>query len=343
MRKLATIRTVAEILPIEGADFIELAVIDGWQCIVKKGDLKVGDKAVYFEVDSFLPVEDRYEFLRKSSYRKYEDGREGFRLRTMKMRKQLSQGLLLPMNTFPELVKYSWEDGTDVSEQLKVTKYEKELPVVLKGTAKGYFPSFIRKTDEERIQNLTKYFAMYQDMEFEETEKLDGSSMTVYHNDGAVGVCSRNLELKEEDTSTYTRVAKELKLLEFLPVLGNYAIQGELVGQKIQKNPLALEGQIFYVYNIWDIDKQTYLLPEDRLKMLWKLQASGCPSLKHVPLLGINKIFEKQTINTLLQYAEGNSKITPKSKREGLVFKSLTNPEITFKVVNNAYLLKHDG
>jgi len=107
-RKLATIRKVNEIKPIEGADMIELAIVDGWQCVVKKGEFKPGDPGVYFEIDSYLPIEERYEFLRKSSYKKIPDQlqgqrAEGFRLKTVKLRGQISQGLMLPPGYFPRI------------------------------------------------------------------------------------------------------------------------------------------------------------------------------------------------------------------------------------------------
>ena len=102
MRKLASVQVVTDILPIEGADRIELAKVLGWQCVTLKNEFKKGDLAVYFEVDSFLPVCDKFEFLRKTSYKKSNLMGEGFRLRTMKMRGEISQGLLQPISVLPE-------------------------------------------------------------------------------------------------------------------------------------------------------------------------------------------------------------------------------------------------
>ncbi len=94
MRKLATIRTVQQTRSIQGADLIELSFVDGWKCVTKKGEFAVGAPAIYCEIDSFLPVREEFEFLRKSSLKTMDD-REGFRLRTVKLRGQISQGLLL--------------------------------------------------------------------------------------------------------------------------------------------------------------------------------------------------------------------------------------------------------
>ena len=123
MRKLATIRTVQETRPIQGADLIELSVVDGWKCVTKKGEFAVGSLAIYCEIDSFLPVREEFEFLRKSSLKTMDD-REGFRLRTVKLRGQISQGLLLR----PEILGRPYQLGEDVSDELGIVKYEPPIP-----------------------------------------------------------------------------------------------------------------------------------------------------------------------------------------------------------------------
>lgn len=132
-RKLASIRVIAEIKPIEGADNIELAIVDGWQCVVKKGEFKPGNVCIYFEIDSFLPIIPAFEFLRKSSYKKMGD-KEGFRLKTIKLRGQISQGLVIPFNLDlllglyipPEGIKCAL--GEDLTELLGVLKYNPPIP-----------------------------------------------------------------------------------------------------------------------------------------------------------------------------------------------------------------------
>lgn len=88
MRKLATIREIKDIQPIEGADRIEVATVDGWQVVIKKGEFKVGDKIIYIEIDSIVPEREEFEFLRDRK----------FRVRTIKLRKQISQGLIMPLS-----------------------------------------------------------------------------------------------------------------------------------------------------------------------------------------------------------------------------------------------------
>ena len=100
MRKLASIQRIWKIESIEDADRIELAYVLGWKCVVNKGQFKPMDLAVYFEIDSFLPIRDEFEFMRKSSYKKTDIMGEGFRLKTLRFRGQISQGLLLPIDRF---------------------------------------------------------------------------------------------------------------------------------------------------------------------------------------------------------------------------------------------------
>src|SRR5574344_2940523 len=150
-RKLASVQIIRGIEPIEDADLIELAIINNWRVVVSKKDgYKLGEKVIYCEIDSFLPIREEFEFLRKSSYKKILD-QEGFRLKTIRLRGQISQGLILPLS----LLEGDYNEGDDVTDLLGITKYEQPLDASLEGIAKGLFPSFIEKIDEERVQNLT--------------------------------------------------------------------------------------------------------------------------------------------------------------------------------------------
>ncbi|MGD9697556.1 RNA ligase (ATP) [Acinetobacter sp.] len=342
-RKLASIRTVKNIKPIDGADMIELAFVDGWQCVVKKGEFEKGDRGVYFEIDSFLPIEDRYEFLRNSCLKTIGDT-EGFRLRTIKLRKQLSQGLLLPISHFPEL--NGEAVGADVTDLLNISLYEKPIPSELVGHIRGKFPTFIPKTNQNRIQNCPQYLTKYRDEVFEVTEKVDGTSMTVYYNNGEFGVCSRNMDLMETDGNKYWNVARKLGLESRLRALNlNLAIQGELVGPGIQANRLKLIEHQFMMFDIWDIDEQSYFTPDDRYRFLQIVNLSD-PQIQHVPILSISpQLASVPSMDTFLETAGGYSNVTDGVLREGLVFKSarLINGDVlSFKAISNDYLLKYD-
>ncbi|MHA1340206.1 MAG: RNA ligase (ATP) [Promethearchaeota archaeon] len=345
MRKLASIRRVKEILPIENADRLELAKIDGWQCVVPKGDFKQGDLAVYFEIDSFLPIEDRYEFLRKYSYKKKPNGIEGFRLKTIKLRGVLSQGLLLPLKMFPELEEIkNLEPGLDLTKILNVKLYEEDFP--LTAEQKGLFPSFIKKTDQERIQNLPEFFSKYKDLEFEATEKVDGTSTTIYYYNGEFGVCSRNYELKRSK-SAYWQLCEELELENALKKINmNIALQCELIGPKIQKNPYKLNYKKYMLFDIYDIDNNKYFNHKKRIELFNEILGlvknnESNKLLEHVPILEINlKVFQKYpTIDDVLKASDGKSKVNPSIWREGIVYKSMDG-SVSFKAVSNKYLLK---
>lgn len=336
-RKLASIRIISDIQPIEGADVIELAIVDSWKVVVAKNvGHKVGDMVIYCEIDSFLPIRDEFEFLRKTSYKKMGD-QEGFRLKTIKMRGQVSQGLILPISVLnPEgtnIYVHPFE-GLDVTEMLDIIKYEPPIPAELSGKVKGLFPSFLRKTDEERVQNLTKEYEQYKSLgrKFYVTEKLDGSSATFYYKDGVFGVCSRNLELIETEGNTFWKVARELDLENKMRDFGvNISLQGELIGEGIQGNPYKIKGQTVRFFNLFDIDLQQY----HSLAHLGR--ALGIMGLKMVPI--VDEFFElPDTIETLLKYAEDKSVLNPKFDREGVVIRS-NDRTISFKAISNKFLL----
>lgn len=347
MRKLASIKKIDKIEPIEGADRIELAVVGGWKVVVAKDvGHQVGDKVVYCEIDSFLPIEPEFEFLRKSSYKKLVDGTEGFRLKTIKLKNQTSQGLILPLNDAINVMKRKngevyhemLVEGKDVSELLGIVKYEPPIPANLSGEIKGLFPGFIAKTDEERIQNLTNEIEEWkkENILFYITEKLDGSSATFYLKDGEFGVCSRNLELKETENNTFWKVARELKLEEKLRDLGrNIAIQGELIGEGIQKNPYKIKGQTVKFFNVFDIDKFEKVSRDEFLDIIvYKMGLDTVP-INMIPAPLVHNVGE------LLELADGPSILNQNTQREGFVIRSLDN-KISFKVISNSFLLKNE-
>lgn len=341
-RKLATVRAVDEIIPIEGADSIELARLGGWQVVCKKGEFVPGTYGLFFEVDSFLPEEDRFEFLRKSCYKILPDGSKGFRLKSIKLRGALSQGLLLPFNLFPEISSDLIEVGFDVTDLLNIKKWEAPVPANLSGLVKGNFPSWIPKTDAERIQNLSNWFDLHREVVFEESLKMDGSSMTVYFNDCGFGVCSRNIDLKEDDNNSFWKTANAYSLNDRLTSYGkNIALQGELIGEGIQKNREMLLGHEFRIFNIYLIDSGRYALPSERNEIITELNKLQGKPLVTVPIYREVKILQEHDMKSLLKHANGPSLFG--KIREGLVYKScelIKGQMINFKVINNEYLLK---
>ena len=327
MRKMATVRRIDTINPIPDADSIECAVIGGWKVVTKKGEYKPGDLAVYCEIDSWIPNE-LAPFLSKGEPKEY-NGIKGERLRTVRLRKQLSQGLLLPYSILGRI----GAEDEDVSEELNIQKWEAPINPQLAGQVKGNFPDRIPKTDQERVQNLSKELEQYAGQVFEVTEKLEGSSMTCYMINGEFGVCSRNMDLKRDENNTFWRVAIEQSIENKMRTLAsdNYAIQGELIGPGIQGNIYNLNKHTFRVFDIYDIDAGEYVFPETRHQIV---EALG---LTHVPLIGFLAI--QANMDYLLETAEGKSLLNDKQEREGLVYKAAQG-QFSFKAISNKYLLK---
>ena len=362
MRKMATIRKIDAINPIPDADAIEVATVGGWKVVVKRGEFTVGQLAVYCEVDSFIPSSIAPFLTKPGHFSKSYNDIIGERLRTVKLRGQLSQGLLLPSSIFGHTIPNYFNEsnrwaiglvsdegdnfseflfeGEDVSERLGIVKWEPPAEF-LAVDAKGLFPSRIPKTDQERIQNLSAELAEWktENLTWEVTEKLDGLSMTVYVMDGDIGVCSRNLDLKRNPDTSLWRAAIKHGLEEKLMSLGrNIAIQGELIGNGIQGNKYKMRDQDFYVYDMYDIDAGRYFTPDERLATANELGLNHCPVLAYsanlYDTLGITNM------DQILKFAEGKTVMLGSNcEREGMVFKCHQKP-VSFKAISNAFLLR---
>jgi RNA ligase (TIGR02306 family) len=336
MRKMATIRVIDALNPIDGADAIECATVGGWKIVVKKGEYSVGDRAVYCEIDSWIPTK-LAPFLSKGKEPREYEGIKGERLRTVKLRGQLSQGLLLNLDqVIPET--HSFDEDADVSEHLGITKWELPMNAQLAGMAKGNFPSEIPKTDQERAQNLVEEIRVSAEAgtKFEVTEKLEGSSMTVYLIRGEFGVCSRNLDLKETEGNAFWATARKEDIEDKMRIAGmnNFAIQGELIGPGIQGNIYKLSKPEFRVFDMYNIQTGAYLVPHERRAFIKVLD------LLHVPVMYVDKDLGVGSVEEILQWTEAKSVMGDINgpQREGIVFKEV-NGGMTFKAISNKYLL----
>lgn len=340
MRKLATIRTIDAIRPIEGADAIECAVVDGWTVVVKKGECAVGDLACYVEIDSWVPHE-LAPFLSKGQEPREYNGVKGERLRTVKLRGQLSQGLLLPLEkkmsgTLLPVTRRCVAEGDDVTEELGIQKWEAPIPAQLAGLVRGPFPSAVPKTDQERVQNLTAEIAQYvlDGDVWEITEKLDGSSCTYYLDlDNDFRVCSRNLDIKFDENNSFWKVAIQNNIADKMRAFGLYgiALQGELCGEGIQKNRYGLKGQQFFLFDVYDVKQGCFMDPPARRNTATRL------GICHVPVT-VEEFVLEQTVEQLLQMAEARSELNG-CEREGIVFKHIGG-QLSFKAISNKFLLK---
>lgn len=398
MRKLATIQRIHNIEPIPGADKIVRADVLGWSVVVGVDEFKVGDLAIYFEIDSWLdasnPAFDTPVFQPRFSN---WGTKRGMRLKTIKLRKQLSQGLLMPMRSFKELNILAFpEEGMDVTDILKIEKWEPPEETQSNGPNKTAgskpFPSFIRKTDQERVQNYMHELPKHMDETFEVTIKLDGSSMTLYHVDSTsphfehiqedvetrllkkmsgwqrfwrkvgravgfvtapkfyTGVCSRNIELGINEDNHFSKYAREQQMLDALENYArNIAVQGELLAPSIQKNYEQVKDFEFYVFDVFDIDKQEYLKPAQAREVADAMGWSYAPVLEKEACLARwtaacnedSSVNWRGLVDNILNFAEGPG-MNPGVKREGVVFKS-NQSDFSFKAISNSYLLMKDS
>ncbi len=328
MRKLASIQRIKALENIDGADAIEKATVLGWQLVVKKNEFAVGDLCVYCEIDSVFPSKPEFEFLAP----------RGMRIRTVRLRGQISQGICFPLSILPAHV--NAEEGIDVTEAIGVTKYDPPIPASLEGVVKGPFPSFIPKTDETRVQVLQELLDKYVLEKCFITEKLDGTSATYYLNNGEFGVCSRNLDLLEDEKNSLWKVARELKLEEKLRSLNtNIALQGEIVGEGIQGNKYKLRGQTVYFFNAFDIDKYSYLDFKEFTALMNKNE------LKAVPVLDESYLLPNE-IQTIITKAVFRSTLLNTVWAEGIVIRPLKEKtdsmgRVSFKAINPEFLLKY--
>ena len=344
MRKLASIQRVWKIEPIEGADRIELASVEGWKCVVNKGQFQKGDLGVYFEIDSFLPIDDRYEFLRKSCYKKTDIMGEGFRLKTQSFLGQISQGLFLPINLFPEL--QNAKLGENVSEILGVRKWEIEERATTGGTVIGALPYDVPHTDETRVQASPELIDAFSGLVYYISTKMDGSSHSLSIDENGFHVCGHNYEYKDDGSSSFYEFVKQRnyehnmrRAMEQFEIK-TLTIQGEFCAPGIQKNPLRLSKPEWYVFTI--------RVNGERVGLKKMNDLCNYMNMPMVPIEEVDKDLPSKypTVEALLERAEGT--YFTGGKKEGIVIRT-TEPiynetiggPLSMKVVSSKYLLKN--
>lgn len=365
-RKLARIEKIVDIQPIENADKIVVATILGWKCVVNKEENhKIDDFCCYIEVDSVLPKIEQFEFL---SSRKY-------RIKTIKLRNQISQGLVLSLSVLKEILgdkfsKVKLQEGFDLTDLLNIKKYlsvseqeefdavrtpkNKYLKYLLKykwfryfyfkfkkSKQKG-FPSWVTKTDEPRIQNMQQVIKQYENEIVEITEKVDYQSLTVTGkkrlNGVEVIVCSRNL-INDDKNSLYWRIVYQYKIDKIIKENPNLTIQGEQGSTNVQKNKYGISEPRLWIFNIVDNSTKKVYTYSEMVDFAVKY------NLEIVPLIAIGKLSDFiKTSDEAIEMSKGKSVINNRTEREGLVFKIVKDGKklISFKAINPNFLLKND-
>lgn len=352
---LASVQKILSIDPIEGADMIERASVLGWHVVVKKGEYKAGDLCSYIQIDTVVPPKPEFEFLKERDYR----------VRTIKLRKQVSQGLIVPLPAG------KWKEGDDVTEVLGVKKFEKpdnnperyEKPRMPKKWYKKWiyifkynflykiFPGLQKKsrspfpkhlvsiTDEERIQNMPQVLTQYKGKPFVVSYKLDGSSITIIHSKvlgkSKFRICSRRFELHDKRNDWYRVFIETNFAHEILKLVDHYGtndiiVQGEAIG-KFNGNHHNLQKEQIRLFNIYVSGKR--LKQDEFLEVCKNRSIPHCPPYKNTVL--------NHTMEEILKEAEIKDLINPQADAEGLVWRCVED-NMSFKVINNKYLLKTD-
>ncbi len=327
MKNLATIQKILEVNKHPNADSLDIVRVLGWDVIVKIGEFKLGDLCVYIGIDNIVPEKPEFEFLRNKK----------FKVKSIKLRGRLSQGLCLP--TFI-LGGGDWSEGQDITEMMGITHYEKPIPAQLSGEVRGNFPShLISKTNEERIQNVPELIDFMRGKDVYVSTKSDGSSGTYIHEiDGTKRVCSRNMDLKENSNNTFWKVAKQRGVFEKLPK--GTIIQAENIGEGIQKNREQIKGHDIRVFNVFDLKSRRFL---DAQEMIDFCAERDFPTVD----LYYMGPFKWGGLQEMLDEAD---KVMYKSgqKAEGLVWRLAKNEycsrlgkDFSVKTISNKFALKN--
>lgn len=369
MRKLATIQKILDINPIPDADAIERVTIKGWNIVSQKGIHKVGDLVAYIEIDSILPIHPEFEFLRKTSYRQFKDGSEGFLLRTVRMRGQVSQGLILPLSVLNnlstdeemcvgtrsesgELTYGPYDDAVvlvedaDLTNVLGIKLYEEPIPDELLTQAKGMSPSFVPDTSQARVQNSKALVERYAGQLYHQSEKLDGWAASYYLYNNEFGVCSRGVDYKDVEGNPYWafahRVNLEARIRAVLEPGANLILQGELIGEGIAKNKYKLKGKHVYFYN-----SRAHTGEDIPVRVILDvLNTTDGERLLECPVINENYVLPS-TVDQLIEDATIRSKLNPEVWAEGVVNKHKMiahdfNGRTSIKVINPSFLLKYN-
>lgn len=321
---LVYIGKVIQIDEIKGADYIVCATVvcgrgGKWQGIVKKHDFECGSLCVVYLPDSIIPPCKSMDFMQATNWR----------VKMRRFRGAPSEVVIMPYaSIIRNNVQFDFCIGFDLTELVGVKKYYKPIPANLASNAKGNFPVFIPKTDEDNYQRIPEVVGTLQGHPYYVTEKADGSSTTAYKYKGQFGLCSRNWELQFKENNGFWQIAQKYDVENKLPE--GYAIQWETCGPGIQSNPMGLKEISGFAFSVYNIVEQRYLNMHEFI--------SFCNDIKFptVKILEKNAIFDKLCLTTIAdrQYPNG-------MPAEGVVIRSINNllvhKPISFKVINLNY------
>lgn len=334
-RKLASVQKISSLTPLGKNNQEELATVLGWKVLVRANQFKVGEKIIYFEIDSILPSGQKWTKKIKPKH---------LHVQTVKRYNEIFQGMIMKLDTLLK-IDYNMkidelEEGHDLTEFLGVTKFDENSEEGKKEKEKKFPTDIIEKSDEIRVQSNLTYIELFSGKEFYSSIKYDGSSATylIEPNTNKFKVCSRNLGISEDEKNIYNDIAIKYDIKnKLLKTGGLYAIQGEVYGPKVNGNPLEIPELSIAIFTIKNI-KNNYYLGLDEMRKV-------CKELD-LPMVEVVEegVFNYKTVEELIEKSKGNYPGT-NGPREGLVYRlkegwNIDGKRFSFKVINDDYLLK---
>jgi RNA ligase (TIGR02306 family) len=338
-RKLASVQIIKDIVEHTNSDNLALAKVLGWQVVVKRNEFKPGQKIVYFEIDSLLPDKTWCDFMKNCD----------FKVKTIKLRGEISQGLILPLSILGDNINESDNDeGKNLTDELGIVKYkidaEESITIkrggnVIKIKVETFPTHLIEKTDEPRIQSEPKILKLFEGKPYYAALKYDGTSGTYILNPNTNDfyICSRNNIREHTEGDCYTDAADKYQIKEKLLAQKNkYALQCEVYGPTINNNYLAVDNQKIAVFTIKDLTEGRFLDYDE-----------FCAKCKELDLPMVEVMEEGDSFNYTIDELKVKSKgvyVNTKNPREGLVFRLKSDwygtKRASFKIINDDYLVK---
>ena len=338
-RKLASVQKITNLTKIGEKCNEEFATVLGWKVLVHIDQFKVGEKVIFFEIDSILPSGKKWTKKIKP---------KNLHIKTRKNYNEIIQGFVMKLDILKKEDNFQklnikiedLEEGYDLTDILEVKKFDENSEEGQKELEKVFPSELIEKSDEIRCQSNLNYIELFAGKEFYSSLKYDGSSATylIDPNTKKFRVCSRNMGLNLDEKNIYNEIAKKYdiqnKLLKFE---GKYAIQGEVYGPKVNKNPLKVSELKIAVFTIKDIKNNYYLGFDEMVKVCKEMD---------LPMVEVIEegVFNYKTIDELVLKSKGNYPGTD-GPREGLVYRvkkdwNKDGIRLSFKVINDDYLIK---
>jgi len=338
-RKLASVQKITNLTKIGEKFNEEFATVLGWKVLVHINEFNIGEKIIFFEIDSILPSGKKWTNKIKP---------KNLRIKARKSYNEICQGFIMKLNILKKVDNFQklnlkiedLEEGYDLTEILEVKKFDENSEEGQKELEKKFPTELIEKSDEIRCQSNLSYIELFAGKEFYSSLKYDGSSSTylIDPKTKKFKVCSRNMGLDLNDKNIYNEIAKKYDIQnKLLKYDGTYAIQGEVYGPKVNKNPLKVPELKIAVFTIKDIKNNNYLDFDEMVKLCKEMD---------LPMVEVIEegVFNYKTIDELVVKSKGNYPGTD-GPREGLVYRvkkdwNKDGKRLSFKVINDDYLIK---